>query len=118
MLNSKIYSKYFPVKDTNTQFTEQEKRVLCRWVYIFDTEVRLREQEKGIKGYTHFTSYDMDKFDANVMKDMIIQNSFDEKYLAWLNIIIYRHKYNTFLSYWIFPVFTKEKARELFGEEI
>ena len=56
------------------------------------------------------------KFDMGIMLDMISHNRFDDKYLSLLNIILYRHKYNAFLSIWIFPVLTKEKALKIFDE--
>lgn len=116
MLNNKIYSKYFPVKSHVTQFDEEEKKTLCTWASTFKTEVRVREIEKSKSGRVYIYSYDMSKYDEKTMRDMIRQNCFDDENLAMLNIILYRHKYNAFLSLWFFPMLTKSKIVEFFGD--
>ena len=115
MLKSKIYSEYFPVKNNHTQFTEEDKQTLSKWVREFRTEVLARELEKW-KQYMNCYTYRLDDFDENTMINMIAQNQFDDYGLAMLNFIIYRHKYNTFLSLFVFPVLTKSKAMSIFGE--
>lgn len=110
MLNSRIYTRYFPVLNGVTQFNEEEKRILCRWAKVFPIDVFELECRNYHKGITHFQSFDMSRYDEKLMVDMINQNRFDDKYLAMLNIIIYRHKYNELLSRILWPVLTKEKA--------
>ena len=124
MLKSKLYSKYFPIREQHTQFDEEEKKTLSKWVCRFKREVQVRELQKtkeyssmGISHLVRFPSYDIDKYDEKIMVDMIQQNRFDDEYLAMLNLIIYRHKYNAFLSIFFFPMVTKENALSIFGEK-
>jgi len=118
MLKSKIYSNHFPVKSYVTSFNEDEKRTLCKWATVFKTEVLAREIEKSNQGYRYYPSYNLDKYDEKIMVDMINQNCFDDRYLLILNIIIYRHKYNAFLSIWLFPILSKTQVDKYFGDMI
>ena len=115
MLKSKIYSNYFPVKSNVTKFNEEEKQTLCKWVSAFRTEVLERETNKSRRGYCRFLTYDMDRFDEDSLKSMINDNCFTEKGLAMLNSVIYRHKYNSVLSLFCFPMLTRSKIEKLFG---
>lgn len=117
MLKSKMYQKYFPIKDTLTRFTKEEKEILCKWVNSFDLElqtenaVRRRRAVKSGMGYCVFLT--MEEYDKEVLLDMINQNCFDKKHLGILNIILYRHKYNAFLSLWLYPVLYKDELQNL-----
>lgn len=118
MLHSKLYSKYFPVMEKETCFKEEEKKVLQKWASSFKSEVIAREIAWYRRGPCYLSTYDVSKYDKKVMVEMINQNCFDDYYLAVLNAIIYRHKYNAVLSIWIFPVLTKERMLEVFGDTI
>ena len=104
IIYSEIYKNHFPLKERFTEFTEQEKKSLCHWANIFRTEVYAREIEMGYRGCRLFPTYNLNEYDEKIMVDMINQNCFDDRYLAILNAIIYRHKYNAVLSICFFPM--------------
>lgn len=114
MIKSKLYSKYFPIQDNHTQFNEEDKKILGKWASVFKTEVLARECQINKHGFIYFSSYNLDKYDERKMQGMIQQNCFDDYYLCVLNAIIYRHKYNAFLSIFFFPIITKENALSIF----
>lgn len=109
MLKSKMYTKYFPVKNHNTKFNDEEKKLLCRWARIIQIEANSRLQE-GKK------AYNLGRYNRQIMVQMIENNIFDDYYLACLNMLLYRHKYNAFLSIWTYPVLVDNKIEEYFGD--
>ncbi len=111
MLNSKLYKKYFPLKVGNTNFSNDEKKILSRWISSFREEVRIRELSKIERGLKYIT-YNLEGFEEKVMIDMLNKNKFNDMYLAILNIIIYRHKYNAILSCYVFPILKCKKKKE------
>lgn len=104
MFKSEMYKKFFPITETNTQFTEKEKRTLCSWARDISKEDMLKIDS---------SLYEMELYDWETMVDMINQNRFDERYLFYMNAIIYRHKYNAFLSLFIRPVLTEQNITSL-----
>lgn len=109
VIYSEIYKKYFPLKGMFTEFTEQDKKRLCRWANNFRTEVNVRESEMFYKGRRLFPTYNLNRYNEKIMIDMIMRNCFNEEYLGILNAIIYRHKYNAALSIWLFPMIPYDK---------
>lgn len=109
MLKSKLYSKYYPVTGKWTQFEEDEKKRLCHWAEIFPYEVLYREGAKEKQGFQYYSSYNLEGYDVHTMVEMIKKNCFDELYLLFINCILYRHKYNSFFSIFLFPMLSDEK---------
>lgn len=116
MLKSKLYKEYFPITEKYTQFSEKEKKILCEWARSFKTDVIHREISKAKQGFVYFPTYDMRQYDWRIMVDMIQDNYIkDDIYLVYLNFILYGHKYNALLSFYIFPVIKQENIKSLIG---
>lgn len=118
MLYSKMYSKYFPVTECHTRFSAEDIKTLCRWVSIFKTEVEAYEWKQREKGYRRIQSYELSNFNEDEMKQMLKKNRFNDLYLKMLNIILYRHKYNVAISFFIFPVLSEKEYTRILSDEI
>ena len=127
ILYSDIYKKYFPLKIRYTEFTEREKRVLCRWAKNFESDIHCREIQEakniarcGLED-CYIRTYDMSVYSADTIIDMITKNQFDEQWLHIINLIIYGHKYNFLLSclpWFFFPMLTKERYEFLLNKPV
>lgn len=57
MLYSRIYKEYFPLKHNYTFFTDNEKKIISKWINTFRQEVRIREYSLLEKGYNYIPTY-------------------------------------------------------------
>jgi len=118
MLYSKIYKRHFPVLSKYTEFTEEEKKTLRKWVNTFEIDCEARRESYRHSGILYYQDFNLDLFEPKKINEMIDKNQFDDLNLAILNIIIYRHKYNAFLSIWCFPLLTNDVARRYIKDSI
>lgn len=113
-LYGKLYKKYFPIKSTLI-FYEMEKRefdILTKWIKNIENDILYRNIEsrsRAIKAGADFyrrIKIDYPKSINNL--HLLLQNKqfskLDKEDLEFVNDVLYRHKYNTFISYFIFPI--------------
>lgn len=113
-LYGKLYKKYFPIKSTSI-FYEMEKKefdILTKWIKNIENDILYRNIEsrsRAVKAGADF--YRQIKLDyPKSINDLhlLLQNKqfskLDKKDLEFVNDVLYRHKYNAFISYFIFPI--------------
>ena len=116
MLNSKIYKKYYPLKNVADIFhmAQEDRAVLVKWLHRIKTDIELynflsykKALKNGFKNYARICiSYDRDilSLAEKVSKIGVYSCEIDEKDITFLNGVIYRHKYIEIISTFCFPV--------------
>ena len=113
-LYEKLYKKYFPIKSTSI-FYEMEKKefdILTKWIKNIEDDIlymNINSRSRAVKAGADF--YRQIKLDySKSINDLhlLLQNKqfskLDKEDLEFVNDVLYRHKYNTFISYFIFPI--------------
>lgn len=104
-LYGKLYKKYFPIKSTSI-FYEMEKKefdILTKW--IKNIESRSRAVKAGADFYRQIKlDYPKSINDLHLLLQNKQFSKLDKEDLEFVNDVLYRHKYNTFISYFIFPI--------------
>ena len=104
-LYGKLYKKYFPIKSTSI-FYEMEKKefgILTKW--IKNIESQSRAKKVGADFYRQIKSeYPKSINDLHLLLQNKQFSKLDKEDLEFVNDVLYRHKYNTFISNFIFPI--------------
>ena len=128
MFYSNIYKKYFPIlknEDLNN-LTEKELDSLYKWICTIDNEIynlnhsNLLEAVKKGTYRMYVVEYDYERDKDFLLKNLMKKNfkAINDEDLSFINNVIYRHKYNFFLSMYQFPILDGRKYVEnLFQEE-
>lgn len=108
-MHNNIYKKHFPIRTEFTLFSEQEKKQLCRWAAMFPTDIEIeiirKCKDAGRMGL--LPTYNLNDYSI----DMITKNYFDEEGIIYINLILYAYQYNFLLSFYFFPMLTREKYK-------
>lgn len=126
MLKNKIYRKYYPIKKYTDLylFEKGEQNQLINWIKSYELEIKYRNIEnifKAIKTNSivvpiHILHY---KKPVSELVALIGQKKFsqiDKEDILFLNEVLQRHKYNSFLSVFLKPKYEYillENARQL-----
>lgn len=113
MLKNKIYRKYYPIKKYTDLylFEKGEQNQLINWIKIYEREIKYRNFENIIKAIKtnsivvpiHILHY---KKPVSELVALIGQKKFsqiDKEDIVFLNEVLKRHKYNSFLSVFLTP---------------
>lgn len=115
MLYSNIYKRYFPIKSTAaiSLMSEKERKCLSHWLSVIKKEieilnsVRMRKACERRQPYFKQTIITYSK-EPQLLAKKIRENrdcgSLECDDIDFINDVIYRHKYNTFLAIFIFPI--------------
>lgn len=104
----KLYKKYFPIKSTSIFYEMDEKEcdILTRWIRNIEGDIsswNIKSQMRAVKqgaGFCRQIKLDYPKS----IKDLylLLKNKqfsgLDEEDLKFVNDVLYRHKYNAFIS--------------------
>lgn len=113
-LYGKLYKKYFPIKSTSI-FYEMEKKefdILTKWIKNIENDILYRNiesQSRAKKVGADFYRQIKSEYPKSINDlHLLLQNKqfskLDKEDLEFVNDVLYRHKYNTFISYFIFPI--------------
>ena len=113
-LYGKLYKKYFPIKSTSI-FYEMEKKefgILTKWIKNIENDILYRNiesQSRAKKARADFCRQIKSDYPKSINDlHLLLQNKqfskLDKEDLEFVNDVLYRHKYNTFISYFIFPI--------------
>ena len=113
-LYGKLYKKYFPIKSTSI-FYEMEKKefdILTKWIKNIENDILYRNiesQSRAKKVRADFCRQIKSDYPKSINDlHLLLQNKqfskLDKEDLEFVNDVLYRHKYNTFISYFIFPI--------------
>lgn len=119
MIYSNLYKKYFPIKSIDDLFKIDEKdlRVLGKWVFNIELEmdaINLQAWQNSRRVDSFYicllkTNY---KKDPHILESKFYNRDFhslDIDDLIFINNVLYRHKYNWFISSFQFPVIIDHK---------
>lgn len=118
MLNSKMYTKYYPVKSSadivNMDISDKKKFV--KWiksiiadVNAYNAQNRKRAETAGCKECWRINFYpDKEYIDSVCQKITIESFSLTAEDIQLVNLVLYRHKYTGIISAYYFPVLTTE----------
>lgn len=112
MIHSRMYRLYYPLKCRNDleMMDAKERMLLANWINNFYYEMISFPHKRWKNGF-HWCFPLLDQLShtefENFKEKLASQGSFDvremETMLQILNVVLYRHKYNAFLSYFICP---------------
>lgn len=113
-LYGKLYKKYFPIKSTSI-FYEMEKSefdILTKWIKNIESDIlcwNIKSQNRAIRtGVDFCRQIELDYPKSIDDLHLLLQNKqfsrLDKEDLKFVNDVLYRHKYNVFISNFIFPV--------------
>ena len=111
-LYEKLYKKYFPIKSTSI-FYEMEKKefdILTKWIKNIENDIlymNINSRSRAVKAGADFYRQiilDYPKYDLYFLLQNKQFSKLDKEDLEFVNDVLYRHKYNTFISYFIFPI--------------
>ena len=111
-LYEKLYKKYFPIKSTSI-FYEMEKKefdILTKWIKNIEDDIlymNINSRSRAVKAGADFYRQiilDYPKYDLYFLLQNKQFSKLDKEDLEFVNDVLYRHKYNTFISYFIFPI--------------
>ena len=113
-LYGKLYKKYFPIKSTSI-FYEMEKNefdILTKWIKNIDNDIlcwNIESQNRAKRtGVDLCRQIKLDYPKSINDLHLLLQNKqfsrLDKEDLKFINDVLYRHKYNAFISNFIFPV--------------
>lgn len=109
-----LFKKYYPIKNTSI-FYEIKKReydILTKWVKNFEREIlcwNIGSKKRAAKAGINFCqqiklTYSKSINDLYLLLKNKQFTKLDEEDLEFVNNILYRHKYNPFISFFIFPI--------------
>jgi len=112
-LYGKLYKKYFPIKSASIfyEMDEREFDVLIRWIKnierdisSWNMEAQMRAMKQGACLYRR-VKLTYSKSIKNLY--LLLKNKqfsrLDEEDLEFINDVLYRHKYNSIFSCFLFP---------------
>ena len=104
-LYGKLYKKYFPIKSTSI-FYEMEKKefdILTKWIKNIESQSRAKKVRADFCRQIK-SDYPKSINDLHLLLQNKQFSKLDKEDLEFVNDVLYRHKYNTFISYFIFPI--------------
>lgn len=109
-----LFKKYYPIKNTSIFYgiKEREYDILTRWVKNIESDIlcwnvvsKERAAKSGMKFYQQIKlTYPKSVNDLYLLLKNKQFTKLDEEDLEFVNDVLYRHKYNPFISYFIFPI--------------
>lgn len=118
MLNSKMYTKYYPVKSSAdiVNMDIADKKKLVKWiksiiadVNAYNAQSRKRAETAGCKEYWLINFHpDKEYVDEVCYKITTEPFSMTDEDIQLVNFVLYRHKYAGIISAYYFPVLTTE----------
>lgn len=112
-LYGKLYRKYFPIKSASIFYEMDEKEfgILIRWIKNIESDISCWNMESQMKAVKQGTALCRQ---VKLIYPKPIDNLYlllknkqfsrlDEDDLEFVNDVLYRHKYNSVISYFIFP---------------
>lgn len=113
-LYGKLYKKYFPIKSTSIfyEMGKKEFDILTKWIKNIENDIscwNIESQTRAVRAGTDFCR----QINLNYPKSindlyLILQNKqfsrLDKYDLEFVNDVLYRHKYNAFISNFVFPI--------------
>lgn len=129
MIYSKIYKSYYPIKTgLDIQLiNEKERRIISKWLSGIKMDIECynyNEIKKSIKCGADYAKQIKITYKGNIkdvanrIKEKRFCGEFDKYDIDFINQVIYRHKYNWFLSSFFFPIQnTKKEYEDLTGLE-
>lgn len=118
MIFSKMYRKYYPVKNWQDLVLMDSKDLatLKRWVnhFYIEMELNVKLRLRGIpcdRVWLHepFFQRNYDKLKKVLFSDEELFELEDEGAMQILNAVLYRHKYNVVFSFFICPILPDDK---------
>lgn len=112
-LYGKLYKKYFPIKSTSIFYEMDEKDcgILTRWIKNIESDISCWNMESQMKAVRQGADLcrqiklTYPKPIENLY--LLLKNKqfsrLDEEDLEFINDVLYRHKYNSVISSFIFP---------------
>lgn len=119
MLHSKLFKKYYPIKDISDLFhmPQKDRETLAKWLRMIQADVNAnnyistRNAEKcgSYKCTQIYFLYDKDilLLAEKICKISNTYSEIDEQDIDFVNDVIYRHKYNWLISCYCFPIRNK-----------
>ena len=114
MFKSKEFEKYYPIKDTCIRMHKEERDKIAKWVTRFRLEMINKELEMTRKRFKYGRYYDYECFyrcynfsmnNIDKCADELLHSAFlSESSLDILNAVLYRHKYISPISFFVFPM--------------
>ena len=114
MLHSKMYKQYYPIKNKwdLKNMNCDEIKTLCRWTEKIEIELKVKNMEakrRSVNSGLRFHNCLFLHYSKPLLylTDKILNHSIallDEEDIALINVVLYRHKYNAFISQFIFPI--------------
>ena len=121
MIYSKLYKKYFPFHSCAEiqMLDEKEKELLISYVKRFACDVDVRNKiafenaaKNGIKKVEIYELIKPESFYTELADKISESKVITDEELKSVNNILYRNKYNWFLSAYFFPVRDEEKNND------
>lgn len=112
LMLSREFREHFPIR-TRAELQampQDDKKLLSVWVRSFHLEVFARERKKSGHGMMKFYSYRVSEEDCSRIATALMMGwPVEESDLFYVNAVLYRHKYNSLVSIFVFPFLSEEK---------
>lgn len=119
MLYSQIYKKYFPINHSSDVFfmSDKERKILSKWIKFVELDIEIynvTKEQRGIKTGAYFAKQIVHTYSKSVslLADKIKADNYgslEKDDIDFINDVIYRHKYISLLSAFVFPIRKKDK---------
>lgn len=112
-LYGKFYEKYYPIKSTSIfyEMDETEFGILTRWIKNIENDIsswNMKNQMKAVRQGDNLCRQVKLTYSKPIENlYLLLKNKqfykLDEEDLEFINDVLYRHKYNSIISCFIFP---------------
>lgn len=118
-LYSRMYKLYYPIQscDDLDLMSMKERSLLATWINDFYYEMVSASYSKWKKGLDwsfdlldQFSQTEFESFKKKLIYKIPLNELETKTVLQILNTVLYRHKYNAFLSHFICPVWSEHTA--------
>lgn len=120
IIKSNIYKKYFPIENTNSFYNMEEKEIsiIAEWIKYIEREIHhwnvgtcVDQYKRGRLFYKKiFLLYSKSPEDLSKLLSNKQFWDLDTEDLILINDVLYRHKYNSIISMYIFPTKKNESC--------
>lgn len=111
MLFSRMYKNYYPIKSCHDLFlmNDKDRDKLAKWITSFKIKINT---EAGIKQsllnryfpmLCQLSQKDYDRLKRKLALKNTLCDLEDKAVIQIINTVLYRHKYNTVISFFVYP---------------